>query len=155
VNLDGEVVGVNARGAFGASSIGFAIPINIVKEVARDLIGKGKVSRSWIGLTFQPLEELLNTSAGGWKGCDQASTPILPRRGGSAGRDVLFLPESECGAVLRGNTGIYKRIADTPSENVTLDARGGELTGSDDRAGRVQLRRDGLRAGVHRTWNHS
>ena len=58
VNLDGEVVGVNSRGAFGASSIGFAIPINIVKEVARDLIAKGKVSRSWLGLTFQPLEEL-------------------------------------------------------------------------------------------------
>ena len=58
VNLAGEVVGVNARGAFGASSIGFAIPINIVKEVARGLIEKGQVSRSWLGLTFQPLEEL-------------------------------------------------------------------------------------------------
>ncbi len=58
VNLQGEVVGVNARGAFGASSIGFAIPINIVKEVAADLIAHGRVRRSWVGLEFQPREEL-------------------------------------------------------------------------------------------------
>ncbi|HXV62385.1 MAG TPA: trypsin-like peptidase domain-containing protein, partial [Vicinamibacteria bacterium] len=58
VNLEGQVVGVNSRGAFGASSIGFAIPVNIVKEVARELIAHGRMTRSWLGLTFQPLEEL-------------------------------------------------------------------------------------------------
>jgi serine protease Do len=58
VNLRGEVVGVNARGAFGASSIGFAIPINIVREVAAELITHGRVRRSWVGLEFQPREEL-------------------------------------------------------------------------------------------------
>ena len=58
VNLRGEVVGVNSRGAFGASSIGFAIPINIVKEVVRDLIEHGRVRRSWLGLDFQPRESL-------------------------------------------------------------------------------------------------
>ena len=59
VDLSGAVVGVNARGAFGASSIGFAIPINIVKEVAAELIDSGRVLRSWLGLTFQPREELI------------------------------------------------------------------------------------------------
>ena len=58
VDLAGRVVGVNARGAFGASSIGFAIPINIVKEVAAELIEHGRVRRSWLGLDFQPREEL-------------------------------------------------------------------------------------------------
>jgi serine protease Do len=58
VNLSGEVVGVNARGAFGASSIGFAIPANIAKEVAAELISHGRVRRSWLGLEFQPREEL-------------------------------------------------------------------------------------------------
>jgi serine protease Do len=58
VNLRGDVVGVNSRGAFGASSIGFAIPINIVKEVAAELIEFGRVRRSWLGLEFQPREEL-------------------------------------------------------------------------------------------------
>ena len=58
VDLVGRVVGVNARGAFGASSIGFAIPINIVKEVAAELIEHGRVRRSWLGLDFQPREEL-------------------------------------------------------------------------------------------------
>ena len=54
VNLVGEVVGINARGGAG---MGFAIPINIVKEVFRQLVDHGKVSRSWIGIRFQPMEK--------------------------------------------------------------------------------------------------
>ncbi|MBN2492083.1 MAG: trypsin-like peptidase domain-containing protein [Planctomycetes bacterium] len=54
VNLRGEVVGINARGGAG---MGFAIPINIVKEVSRQLIAQGKVDRSWLGMRFQPMEK--------------------------------------------------------------------------------------------------
>jgi len=54
VNLRGEVVGINARGGAG---MGFAIPINIVKEVSRALTEHGEVTRSWIGIRFQPMEK--------------------------------------------------------------------------------------------------
>ncbi len=57
VNLQGEVVGINARAipVFG-ENLGFAIPIDLGKEVAARLIADGKVVRSWIGVSWQHLE---------------------------------------------------------------------------------------------------
>ena len=133
VNLDGEVVGVNARGAFGASSIGFAIPINIVKEVARELIEGGKVSRSWLGLTFQPLEELAQYfEAEHVPGAVIRSVdPDSPaERAGVRAGDVLLSYGGEriSAQFTEELPAIYKRIADTPvGKNVELlIARGGE-----------------------------
>jgi serine protease Do len=51
VNLSGEVVGINEI----SLGIGGAIPGNLAKRVAEDLIRFGKVLRSWIGLEIQPL----------------------------------------------------------------------------------------------------
>ncbi|HPO12099.1 MAG TPA: trypsin-like peptidase domain-containing protein [Candidatus Hydrogenedentes bacterium] len=55
VNLRGEVVGVNARMLRGAENVGFAIPINVAKEVADALIKKGRVQRSWLGISLQEM----------------------------------------------------------------------------------------------------
>jgi serine protease Do len=41
-----------------ANNLGFAIPINIVKEVTASILSSGKVTRSWIGLHCQALQEL-------------------------------------------------------------------------------------------------
>ncbi len=58
VNLDGEIVGVNE---IGIGSLGGAIPGNLAQSVAKDLIAKGRVWRSWIGLEVQPLlKEMTN-----------------------------------------------------------------------------------------------
>lgn len=51
VNLRGEIVGINEI-RFGLSG---AIPGNLAKAVADDLIRDGKVQRSWLGLDVQPL----------------------------------------------------------------------------------------------------
>ena len=56
VNYRGEVVGINTRG--GGNDLGFAVPINVAKEVVRQILDKGKVTRSTIGLTLQPLQDL-------------------------------------------------------------------------------------------------
>jgi len=58
VDLNGRVVGINARIIGFANNLGFAIPIDVVKDVANQLIAKGRVSRSWIGTEFQSLERL-------------------------------------------------------------------------------------------------
>lgn len=57
INLSGEVVGVNARGAMFADNIGFAIPADTARRVAKDLIELGEVQRSYVGVRFQPLKD--------------------------------------------------------------------------------------------------
>ncbi len=56
VNLRGEVIGINTRG--GGNDLGFAVPINVAKEAVRQILAHGKVKRSTIGLTLQPLQDL-------------------------------------------------------------------------------------------------
>jgi serine protease Do len=58
INLVGEVIGINARAVFFAENLGFAIPINLVKEVAEEIIQGKSVKRSWVGLEFQEIQDL-------------------------------------------------------------------------------------------------
>ncbi|MBE7557555.1 trypsin-like peptidase domain-containing protein [bacterium] len=58
VNLSGEVVGINARAYMFADNLGFAIPINLVKRIVDEILREGRVTRSWTGLSLQPLQEL-------------------------------------------------------------------------------------------------
>ncbi|MCW8923892.1 MAG: Do family serine endopeptidase [Gammaproteobacteria bacterium] len=58
VNLDAEVVGMNTAiftRTGGYMGIGFAIPINMAKDIANQLIDKGEVSRGYLGIVIQPL----------------------------------------------------------------------------------------------------
>jgi serine protease Do len=51
VNMAGEVVGVNSMAAVNGS-IGFAIPVNLVKALLPQLAEKGKVEWGWLGVTI-------------------------------------------------------------------------------------------------------
>ena len=53
-NLDGEVIGINSMIAKG-SGIGFAIPSNLVRHVADQILKTGHVERAWIGVGIQDL----------------------------------------------------------------------------------------------------
>lgn len=55
VNIKGEVVGVNTAINAGANGIGFAIPINLAREVAESLMSDGKVVRGYLGVVPQEL----------------------------------------------------------------------------------------------------
>lgn len=55
VNLQGEVIGINSRILAGAENVGFAIPIDIAKEVITQIRERGRVERSWIGEVLQPM----------------------------------------------------------------------------------------------------
>jgi len=53
LNLRGEVIGINTAIASNSGSnegIGFAIPVNMVRKVATQLIEKGRVSRAFLGV---------------------------------------------------------------------------------------------------------
>ncbi len=60
VNVEGEVIGVNTAivsrtGQY--AGIGFAVPINIAKNVANQLIEKGKIDRGYLGIYMQDVDE--------------------------------------------------------------------------------------------------
>ena len=54
LNLYGEVIGINTAIITKAQLIGFAIPINTVKEVMPMLV-LGKTERGWLGVNLSPL----------------------------------------------------------------------------------------------------
>lgn len=51
VNINGEVVAINTAIIPFAQGIGFAIPINAAKEVAREIILYGSYARPWLGIS--------------------------------------------------------------------------------------------------------
>ncbi len=58
--LNGSLIGINSAIATRTGyyqGYGFAIPVDIVKAVAMDLINNGKVNRAYIGVTIQTLDE--------------------------------------------------------------------------------------------------
>jgi len=55
VNIDGEVIGINAMIISPGQGIGFAIPINLAKSIMTELIKTGKVIRPWVGIGLQNL----------------------------------------------------------------------------------------------------
>jgi Do/DeqQ family serine protease len=55
INIDGEVIGINAMIIQPGTGIGFAIPINMAKQILSDLIKQGKVVRPWLGISVQDL----------------------------------------------------------------------------------------------------
>lgn len=80
VNPAGEIVGVNE---VGIASLGGAIPSNLAKKVAAELIEKGSVTRSWIGMEIQPLLRRMTEEKGAlvasiWKGSPAAAAGIKP-----------------------------------------------------------------------------
>ncbi|NMB01561.1 MAG: trypsin-like serine protease [Firmicutes bacterium] len=50
LNIEGEVIGINTAVHAQAQGIGFAIPINVAKEVLDELITTGGVSKTWLGI---------------------------------------------------------------------------------------------------------
>jgi S1-C subfamily serine protease len=50
INTKGEVVAINTANMPYAQGIGFAVPVNTAKEILKELVEKGKVSRPWIGI---------------------------------------------------------------------------------------------------------
>ncbi len=63
VNLRGEVIGINTRKLSGADNVGFAIPIDIAKEVIAAIMEHGRVTRSTIGVTFQEMMRFTDDSS--------------------------------------------------------------------------------------------
>jgi serine protease Do len=63
-NLKGEVVGINTAINPNGQGIGFAIPVDALKDVLDPLINKGRVSRGFLGVVIQPVDAALGKALG-------------------------------------------------------------------------------------------
>ncbi|MCA1989299.1 MAG: DegQ family serine endoprotease [Desulfarculus sp.] len=59
INLKGEVVGINTAIVAQGQGIGFAIPVNLARQVMNQLRTTGKVTRGWLGVYIQPVTKEL------------------------------------------------------------------------------------------------
>lgn len=76
-NIKGEVAGINSAIIPMAQGIGFAIPVNLAKEVMQSLKDKGYIERGWLGVTIQKITSEL------------AESLKLPGRQGALVTDVV------------------------------------------------------------------
>jgi S1-C subfamily serine protease len=54
-DLEGRVLGINSIKVGGGANIGFAVPSNMAKRVAEQLVKNGRVQRAWLGVGLQDL----------------------------------------------------------------------------------------------------
>jgi serine protease Do len=52
VNMNAEVIGINTAMIMGAENIGFALPINYIKEDLQEVKSGGKIKRPYLGIKY-------------------------------------------------------------------------------------------------------
>jgi serine protease Do len=55
IDMQGKVVGINTAIIAGGTGIGFAIPINLAKNIVEQLKNTGEVTRGWLGVGIQDI----------------------------------------------------------------------------------------------------
>lgn len=115
LNVYGEVIGMNTAIVAAGQGIGFAIPINLARQVAEQLIAHGAVTRGWLGVTMQPVDPALAESFGLDKVTGALITKVLPdtpaERAGLQRGDVLL---SFAGKPVRGVRELQLQVANAP-----------------------------------------
>src|SRR5688572_27821622 len=71
IDTDGRVVGINTAilsRTGGFAGVGFAIPINLARNIAEQIVNTGRVNRGFLGVAPQDISEELATQFGAEKG---------------------------------------------------------------------------------------
>jgi len=55
IDMYGKVIGINTAIIPFAQGIGFAVPVNIARQIMDDLVAHGRVRRGWLGISYQTL----------------------------------------------------------------------------------------------------
>ncbi|HSL50456.1 MAG TPA: trypsin-like peptidase domain-containing protein [Candidatus Deferrimicrobiaceae bacterium] len=114
VNMAGEVVGVNSMAAINGT-IGFAIPVNLVKALLPQLAEKGKVEWGWLGVSIAevPDEEAAKFGLKEAKGVliRQVVAGQPADQGGIKANDVVV---SVDGSPVEGPRDLQRIISSTP-----------------------------------------
>jgi serine protease Do len=128
INLRGEVVAINTAIVPYAQGIGFAVPINMAKQVMDDLIEHGEVKRAWLGVMLQTMTPAF------------ADTYKVPGNEGAIVADIVPNSPAEVSGFKRGDVIItVDGKAVKSSQDVVLAIRN-KLAGQD---AVIELYRDG------------
>ncbi|MER3523772.1 MAG: trypsin [Ignavibacteria bacterium] len=161
VNLNGEVIGINTAIAttnMRYQGYGFAVPINIVKTVAMDLIENGKVRRGYIGVTIRSIDQTMAKAIGLDKPQGVLINELVPKGAGEAaglkagdvilsidGKEVnepnelqSYIATKHAGDVVtlkifRNGSTVEKKVTLKPREDESTTVKAAEKKGSTDR----------------------
>jgi serine protease Do len=126
INTRGEVIGINTliitQGPQQSAGVGFAVPINVAKEVVPQLREHGKVVRGWLGVSIQPVTDDLAKSLGLKEAKGAIVSDVNPGspadKAGVKPGDVVLAAD---GNPMEDNGALSRYIAGkTPGTNVTL-----------------------------------
>jgi len=115
LNVYGEVIGINTAIVAAGQGIGFAIPVNMAKQVVAQLIKKGSVTRGWLGVSIQPVTDdiaksfSLNHARGALVGDVMAGSPA--EKAGFKQGDVIT---RFAGKEIKDPRQLQLTVADTP-----------------------------------------
>lgn len=94
LNMKGEVIGINTAIVEQGQGIGFAIPSTLAKKVIDDLRADRKVSRGWLGVTIQDVDEATAKALGLPKASGALIGGVIPgqpaEKGGLEAGDVVL-----------------------------------------------------------------
>ena len=119
LNLAGEVIGINTAINPRANTIGFAVPINMAKEVLPQLRASGHVTRGWLGVVIQAYRPRSPRSSA-------SRRPRARCLEGDRGRPGARRPASSSGDVIREFDGKPIDEIDELPRDRRVDARGQE-----------------------------
>jgi len=102
LNMQGQVVGINTAIVASGQGIGFATPINMVKEILRELKDTGEVARGWLGVAIQEVTPEIARAVGMKEPKGAMVTAVYPgdpaeRAGIRAGDIIVKINSQEVG----------------------------------------------------------
>jgi serine protease Do len=115
VNLRGEAIGINTAINAQGQGIGFAIPINLVRHVAEQLVASGKVVRGFLGVVpgelTPALAETYGVASDAGIVVQEVSEDSPASQAGIHPGDIITAFDE---ARVRDVTGFRLKVADTP-----------------------------------------